>query len=150
MNTPDKSNPATSNPVQAARALIKEFQEQFAVFRDHQPLAIGIDKQLLARLPEIDRKVLRTALRIHTNSTPYLKAMGKATARFDLDGNAAAEVSEEHRNHATTTLNERFKKVAEQRKAQREAEHAQRQAEQAERRKTELEQLAAKFSRRNG
>lgn len=142
MNTPEKPNTAAPSPLPAARALLKEFQEKFAVFRDHQPLAIGIDKQLLARQPELDRKVLRTALRIHTNSTPYLKAMGKATVRFDLDGNAADEVSEEHRSHAATTLNERFKKVAEQRKAQREAEEAER------RRSAKLEQLAAKFSRR--
>lgn len=150
MTTSAKPTPATPNAVEAARALLKDFQEKFAVFRDHQPLAIGIDKQLLARLPDLDRKLLRTALRIHTNSTPYLKAMGKATVRFDLDGNAADEVSEAHRNHATTTLDERFKKVAEQRKAQREAEQAQREAEQAERRRSaKLEQLAAKFSRRS-
>lgn len=149
MNTPDHpaataATPASApSPLQAARVLLKELQQKFAVFRDHQPLAIGIDKQLLARQPEIDRKVLRTALRIHTNSTPYLKAMGKATTRFDLDGNTADEVSEAHREHATATLNERFKKVAEQRKAQREAEVADR------RRAEKLEQLAAKFSRRS-
>lgn len=139
------ANPAP-NPagaVQAARALLKEFQEKFAVFRDTQPLAIGIDKQLLARLPDLDRKVLRTALRFHTNSLRYLKAMEKATVRFDLDGNPADEVTEAHRSHASETIRERFKKDAEQRKAQR-------QADEAERRRTEkLGQLAAKFSRRS-
>lgn len=139
MNTPSSSAPS---PVQAARALLKELQEKFAVFRDHAPLAIGIDKEILARLPDIDRKALRTALRMHTHSLRYLRAMEKATSRLDLDGNAAAEVTEEHRKHASETLRERFKKDAEQRKAQREAEAA-------ERRRTEkLEQLTAKFSRR--
>ncbi|MGE5493236.1 MAG: ProQ/FINO family protein [Actinomycetota bacterium] len=130
------------NPVQAARALIKDFQEKFAVFRDSQPLAIGIDKQLLAQLPDLDRKVLRTALRFHTHSLRYLKAMEKATVRFNLDGTPADEVTDAHRAHASETIRERFKKDAEQRKAQR-------QAEEAERRRTEkLDQLAAKFSRR--
>lgn len=134
-------NPAA--PVQAARALLKEFQEKFAVFRDCQPLAIGVDKQLLARMPDLDRKVLRTALRFHTHSLRYLKAMEKATVRFDLDGNTADEVTEEHRNHASQTIRERFKQDAEKRKAQR-------QAEETERRRAEkLDQLAAKFSRRN-
>lgn len=133
---------AAPGPVQAARALLKEFQEKFVVFRDAQPLAIGIDKQLLARFPDLDRKALRMALRFHTNSVRYLKAMEKATARFDLDGNPTDEVTEAHRAHASETIRERFKKDAEQRRAQR-------QVEEAERRRSEkLEQLAAKFGRR--
>lgn len=143
MNTPTAPSPA-----QTARALIKELQEKFAVFRDCQPLAIGIDKQLLARLPELERKVLRTALGIHTNSLRYLKVMEKATTRFDLDGNAAAEVTETHRAHAAETMRERFKKDAEKRKALRDAEQAARKEAEAERLRTEkLGQLLAKFSR---
>jgi ProP effector len=152
MNT---SSPAPS-PVQLARTLLKQFQEEFVVFREYQPLAIGIDKQLAARLPELNRKVLRIALGIHTNSLRYLKGMEKATVRFDLDGNQAAEVTEEHRAHATELLRERLKKEAERRKVQREAEQAQRKAEQAQReaeeaerqRAEKLNQLTAKFSRR--
>lgn len=150
MNTPNPAPsqeaapaPTPAPSVQAARALLKELQEKFAVFRDAQPLAIGIDKQLLARLPDLDRKVLRTALRFHTHSLRYLKSMEKAMVCFDLDGNPADEVTEAHRSHASETIRERFKKDAEQRKAQR-------QAEEAEKKRTEkLGQLAAKFSRRS-
>ena len=42
-----------TSPAQDARALIKKLQEEFAVFRDYSPLAIGIDRQLLARQPEL-------------------------------------------------------------------------------------------------
>lgn len=141
MNTPTPPS-STPSPVQTARALLKEFQEKFPVFHDCAPLAIGIDKQLLAQLPELDRKTLRTALRLHTNSLRYLRGMEKATVRFDLDGKAAAEVTEEHRKHASETLRERFRKDAEQRRAQREAEETER------RRAEKLEQLTTKFSRR--
>jgi len=145
MNTPVV---ATPNPVQTARVLLKELQEKFAVFRDYLPLAIGIDKQLIARLPELNRKTLRIALGMHTNSLRYLKGMEKATVRFDLDGNNADEVTEVHRAHASETLRERFKKNAEQRKAQRVAEAAQLAAEKAARQHAEkLSQLTAKFSR---
>jgi len=145
MNTPVV---ATPNPVQTARVLLKELQEKFAVFRDYLPLAIGIDKQLIARLPELNRKTLRIALGMHTNSLRYLKGMEKATVRFDLDGNNADEVTEVHRTHASETLRERFKKNAEQRKAQRVAEAAQLAAEKAARQHAEkLSQLTAKFSR---
>jgi ProP effector len=124
--------------------LLKEFQEKFEVFRDCMPLAIGIDKQLIARIPEIDRKVLRIALGMHTNSSRYLRRMAKATNRVDLDGNSADEVPEAHRTHAAEILKERAKKEADQRKAQREAAAA----EEAELKRAEkLSQLAEKFSR---
>jgi ProP effector len=148
--TPASTPASTPSPGQSARVLIKEFQEKFAVFRECKPLAIGIDKQLLALHPELNRKVLRIALGIHTNSLQYLKGMEKATVRFDLDGNTADEVTEAHRTHAAEILRERFKKNAEQRKAQREAQNAQRKAEEAARQHAEkLNQLAAKFSRGN-
>ena len=128
---------------QAARALLKELQKQFAVFGNNLPLAIGIDKQLIARLPELDRKVLRNALGIHTNSMRYLRNMEKATVRFDLDGTNAGEVTDTHRAHASTILRDRFKKEAERRKAQRDADESARQHAE------KLSQLAAKFSRQS-
>lgn len=124
MNTPNQSG---STPILDARALLKELQNSFAVFRDHAPLAIGIDKQILSKQPDLNRKCLRIALGMHTNSLRYLKTMEKATHRFDIEGNTVAEVSEEHRKHASETLRERFKKDAERKKAQREAEAQERQ-----------------------
>lgn len=144
--TPDTSSEApTAAPAgPSPRALLKKLQADFAVFRDSKPLAIGVDKQLQARLPEVERKVLRIALGIHTNSLRYLKAMEKATVRFDLDGNTADEVTDAHRSHASEAVRERLKKDAEKRKAQRAAEAA----EAAERQRTEkLGQLLAKFGR---
>ena len=128
-------------PAQTPRSLLKKLQADFAVFRDSQPLAIGIDKQLLARMPEIQRKILRVALGIHTNSMRYLKVMEKATVRFDLDGNSIDEVTDEHRKHASETIRERLKKEAEKRKAERAAEAAERQ------RTEKLGQLLEKFGR---
>lgn len=148
---------ATPNPFQSARILLKELQEKFTVFGEFLPLAIGIDKQLIAQSPDVSRKALRTALGIHTNSLRYLKGMEKATVRFNLDGSNADEVTDVHRAHATTTLKERFKKNAEQRKAQRQVEETQRKAEAAQKQAAEAElqraeklnQLAEKFSRKN-
>jgi ProP effector len=128
-------------PIHDARQLLKEFQATFPVFRDCLPLAIGIDKQLLARLPGLDRKALRSALGMHTHSTRYLKTMEKATQRVNLDGQPANEIDAAHRSHAAELLKERLKKQAEQRKAQREAEILARQ------RAEKLDQLVEKFGR---
>ena len=130
-----------ANPGQNARALLKTLQESFPVLRECSPLVIGIDKQLLERLPDVDRKTLRIALGMHTHSLRYLKTMEKATQRFDLDGNAGAEVMASHRSHATEVLRERFRKDAERRQAHREAEAQERQ------RSEKLRQLVEKFDK---
>ncbi len=143
------------NPVQSARLLLKQLQQTFPAFRDCLPLAIGIDKQLIARQSELPRKILRIALGQHTNSLRYLKAVEKAATRFDLDGQPAEAITEEHRKRAASLVRERFKKEADQRKAHRAIQDAERvaaaaaQAEQeaARMRSEKLQQLAAKFSR---
>ena len=137
--------PAAAPAGLTARALLKQFQEQFPPFRDCLPLSIGIDKQILARLPDLDRKLMRTALGIHTGSLRYLRMMEKAKIRYDLDGTAGAEVTQTHRDHATQVLQQRFKKEAERKKAERDAAAA----EEANRLRLEkLNQLTAKFSRK--
>lgn len=139
---------SAETPAKAAltpRSLLKQLQTQFPAFRDFLPLAIGIDKQLLAVMPELDRKTMRTALGIHTGSLRYLKVMEKAKQRHDLDGTAGAEVTDEHRAHATLVIKERHKKEAERKKAEREAAAAE---EAARVRADKLNQLTAKFSRK--
>ncbi|MBC7455113.1 MAG: ProQ/FinO family protein [Massilia sp.] len=142
----------------SARTLLKQLQHQFPAFRDCLPLSIGIDKQLLARMPELDRKTMRTALGIHTGSLRYLRVMEKASLRYDLDGTAGAEVSETHRLHAKEVMQQRLKKEAERKKAERDAEKVERAAVQVAREAAQAEeatrlhqekllQLASKFAR---
>ena len=139
MTTPTTPTP----PAQEARNLLKSLQDKFQVFRDYMPLAIGIDKQLLAQEADLNRKILRLALGMHTNSFRYLKSMESAKQRFNLDGSDAGEVPEEHRKHASEILRERFKKEVARRKAQKEAEAQERQ------RAEKLNQLMQKFGKKN-
>ena len=134
---------------QKARALLKTLQETFPVFRDYSALAIGVDKLLLTQQPDLERKVLRLALGMHTNSARYLKTMEKARHRVDLAGNVVAEVPEEHRKHASEVIRERFKKDAERRKALREAEALEKQRAAIENQRAEkLSQLVEKFGKK--
>ncbi|MER2505687.1 MAG: ProQ/FINO family protein [Azonexus sp.] len=138
----------TESPVDA-RALLKDLQGRFDVFRNFSPLAIGIDKQLIAQEPDLNRKALRLALRSHTMSTRYLKEMQTASMRLNLDASAAGEVTDEARTHSGEMLRERFKKQAEQRKAEQESARAAQEAARAEQRRLEkLGQLTEKFGRR--
>ena len=138
-------------PGQEARRLLKSLQETHAVFKEIKPLAIGIDKQLLALDANINRKTLRLALGMHTNSFRYLKSMEKATQRFNLDGSPAGEVPEGHRKHASEILRERSKKEAERHQAEaatRKAEAEKKAAQEAEKLRTEkLNRLVQKFAR---
>jgi ProP effector len=136
---------AAGADAQSPRALLKQLQQQFVAFRNCLPLAIGIDKQVLARMPGLNRKTMRAALGIHTGSMRYLRAMEKATVRYDLDGNPGAEVTDTHRQHAKELLQERFKKEAERKKAEREAAA---QAEADRKRQEKLQLLASKFAKR--
>ncbi|MFN4327215.1 MAG: ProQ/FINO family protein [Azonexus sp.] len=132
----------TSEKAIDPRALLKDLQARFEVFRSFSPLAIGIDKQVFAQLPDVSKKALRLAMRSHTISTRYLKEMEKGTIRRNLDGTPAGDVTDENRQHAAELLRERFKKQAEQRKA------AAAEARAEQRRQEKLTALAEKFSRK--
>jgi len=137
------TNPA-SKPVRR-NALLERLQLEFAVFRDFKPLAIGIHKQLMERMPDLDKNKVRIAMHSHTASTRYLKALIAGAPRFDLDDQPAGEVSEEQQEVAVKTLRDRIKQVKDRQKA----EAAQRKAdEEAAKRQEKLEQLAEKFSKR--
>jgi ProP effector len=128
----EKPSPARRN------ATLEALSATYPVFRDGKPLALGIHKVLLARQPELGKDNIRTALRIHTASTRYLKTLSQAEQRFDLDGQIAGEVTEEQRAQALTEVKERLRKANERRKEEAAAKQ----------RQEKLTQLAAKFNTR--
>ncbi|MCB1927549.1 MAG: osmoprotectant transporter activator [Rhodocyclaceae bacterium] len=135
-------NAKASPAKEAARKLLRQLQKQFPVIEQARPLAIGIDREITAAVPEIDAKTLRAALRMHTGSTRYLKAMASERRRYNLTGEATDALNDEHRKRAQGMLDERNKR--------REKEARERREQAAESRRTEkLQQLAARFSRDN-
>ena len=119
-------------------ATLERLHAEFPVFRDFLPLAIGIHKMLMERLPDLDKAQLRTALHHHTATTRYLKALVEGAPRMGLDGNAAGVVTAEQQVQAAETLRERLRKAAERRRAD----------EEAQKRQAKLQQLAEKFNTR--
>lgn len=144
----DAPKPANAPAAIDPRALLTLLQTSSVTFRDYKPVALRIDKAVAARFPEVDRKVIRGAMRIHTTSTRYLKSMEKGTHRFDLDGVENGEVSEEHRAHAAQTLKERFAESARKKREKQKLDEQRQREEEAERRKAEkLQQLVGRFSK---
>lgn len=149
---PPMSESAPKSP-RPRNAVLETLAASFSVFRDGLPLAIGIHKTIRERLPEIEPQQLRAAMRIHTASTRYLKALSQAAVRVDLDGGPAGEVTAEQRQQAVDTLRERFRSQAERHRAaqliQKQAQQQQELAQQQERQRQEkLLLLAAKFNSR--
>lgn len=140
--------PATTKS-SSHNVLLETLSAQFDVIRQARPLALGIHKTIIERLPEIDTTQLRLAMKIHTASTRYLKALLTTRERFDLDGKPNGEVSDEQREIANIALRERFRKAADRRNAEQLAsKEAQRQHEARQKHQEKLAQLAARFNSR--
>jgi ProP effector len=144
LSRPDK-HMNKHDPKPARRnVLLENLGQHFAVLREAKPLALGIHLALIQRFPEVSSKELRTALRIHTSSTRYLKALTSGGTRFDLDENPSGEVSKEQREAAAKELQDRFAKGAERK---RQEEQARKTREEQERRQEKLNALADKFKK---
>ena len=131
-------NTSTPGPARRPDPVLATLTSTFAVFRAGLPLAIGIHKAIKTRLPDVGEAALRMTLKAYTASTKYLKAVANGKQRFDLDGQVAGDITPEQRAQALTTLKERFRKAAEQKRAEQAAQE----------RQEKLQQLAEKFNRR--
>jgi len=70
-----------------------------------KPVKLRVQADIQERAPgKFSKAQLSAFLRRHTGSTGYLIALTQAKTRFDLDGNPAGEISEEHLNAAKEEL----------------------------------------------
>jgi ProP effector len=136
-------------PAAAADLLRQHFPALFA--GPAKPFKLRIQQDIQARAPGVFSKgTLSAYFRRHTGSTAYLIGLSKATHRFDLDGQPAGELSDEHKQAALAELarrrqitREREQQAhAQQREQQREAQRAQ-MAQQAEQQQARLARACA-------
>ena len=70
-----------------------------------KPVKLRIQADIQERAPgKFSKAQLSAFLRRHTGSTGYLIALTQAKTRFDLDGQPAGEITEEHLNAAREEL----------------------------------------------
>lgn len=122
--TPDAPAPAAEpsgmSPADCAAELKQRFPALFG--GEPKPLKLRIQTDIQERAPGVFTKTaLSGFFRRYTHATAYLIAVTKAQSRFDLDGNPAGELSEEHRQIAETELARRRAIVKERREAEAQA-----------------------------
>jgi hypothetical protein len=94
---------APMTPADCAQQLKQRFPALFT--GPAKPLKLKIQADIQQRAPGVfSRQVLSAFFRRHTGSTSYLIALTKAPHRFDLDGQPAGEISDEHRQVAAEEL----------------------------------------------
>jgi len=131
---PDAATPTTPakagrdlSPAACAELLKQHFPALFG--GQPKPLKLRIQADIAQRAPGVFSKASMSAFfRRYTGSTAYLISLGKASQRFDLDGQPAGELSEEHRQLARDELTRR-RQVTREREQQAQV---QQQAQQAE------------------
>jgi sRNA-binding protein len=134
--------PAELSPAACGDLLKQHFPALFT--GAPKPLKLRIQADIQQRAPGIfSKNALGAFFRRYTGSTGYLIALGKASQRFDLDGQGAGELSEEHRQLARDELARRRQLTRERDLVAQSQQQARQQALQAE----QAEQLQARQAR---
>lgn len=114
------------SPAACGARLTELFPALFGTDGPPKPIKLRIHVDLQARAPGVfTRRVLGPFFARYTTSNAYLKALSTATQRFDLDGQPAGEVTEEHRAAALTELARRREIAIAKRAAERGAQRPQ-------------------------
>ena len=95
---------AEKNSILRARAFLLELKTQYILFRKHMPLSVGIEKELYAKFPQQSKRIINTALYLHTHNHRYLKKLQESTSRFNLEGTVASTVDTAAKQIAKDTL----------------------------------------------
>lgn len=125
-------------PAATAARLAELFPALFA--GAPKPLKLRIQIDIQERAPGVfSKQALAAFFRRHTGGTAYLIAVSKGQQRFDLDGQPAGELSEEHRQVAADELARRRALGKAKREQADQAQHqAQQQAQQERRNRATL------------
>ncbi len=117
------------SPAATGARLAELFPALFAA--PARPIKLRIQADIQARAPgAFTKKGLSLFLHRHTTSTAYLRSLVASPTRFDLDGQPAGDIAEEHREAAKLEVERRRAIVEAKRAAERDA-LRQRQREQA-------------------
>ena len=90
-----KSAVQTMNKKKQTDMIAEHIYHKYDVFKRFKPLALGIDQDLVAALPQFDPALIARVLANHCRRPRYLKALARGGKRFDLNNRFKGEVSPE-------------------------------------------------------
>ena len=90
---------------------------KFDVFKRFKPLALGIDQDLIAAMPQYDSALIMRVLANHCRRPRYMKALARGGKRFDLNNRFKGEVTPEEQ--AIAAQNPMVKEMLEKQAARR-------------------------------
>jgi hypothetical protein len=100
--------PPKTPPSELRARELSDSLNNFTVWRDRLPLAIGIEKQLFRHIADLhlsaSKRVVNKLLHWHTHNRAYLLAVGRGGPRFNLDGTEAGAILPAEREHAGRIL----------------------------------------------
>ena len=95
---PPTKTPTTSPSELRIDALDKQLSAAFSIWRDYQPLALGIEKSLFrfiaAQHLSASKRVVQKLLKRHTAAQAYRENIQQQAMRYELDGSPAGEISQ--------------------------------------------------------
>ncbi|MBF0803976.1 MULTISPECIES: ProQ/FINO family protein [unclassified Neisseria] len=95
-----KSAVQTMSKKKQTDMIAEHIYNKYDVFKRFKPLALGIDQDLIAGLPQFDPALIARVLANHCRRPRYLKALARGGKRFDLNNRFKGEVSPEEQSIA--------------------------------------------------
>lgn len=117
-STAEPAEPVALTPVECGQRLAALFPALFA--GPPRPLKLRIHVDIQARAPGVfTRAALSAFMHRHTLANAYLRAVAQGGQRYDLDGQPAGELADEHRQAAVDELARRRERFLARRAAER-------------------------------
>lgn len=104
---------------------------KYEVFSRFKPLALGIERELVAALPQFDPALIARVLSNHCRRPRYIKALTRGGKRFNLQNRFQGEITPEEQQYAQQNpmMKEMMEKQAQRQKNTTETESVQVSAE---------------------
>ena len=102
------------NPIKVLTMLKQELSACFKKGNNKFPLAVGIDKEVIAHYENdsrFDIPTLKKAIEFYCNSTKYLSNVVMNVPRVDINGKLVSKVTEKEQAHAEKILKTRKVKI---------------------------------------
>ncbi|MCX8744632.1 osmoprotectant transport activator ProQ [Snodgrassella sp. B3882] len=113
-----KSAVQTMSKKKQTDMIAEHIYRKYDVFKYFKPLAIGIDQDLIAALPQYDAALIARVLANHCRRPRYIKSLARGGKRFDLNNRFKGEVSAEEKAIAQQHPSMQTAKAAEDAPAQ--------------------------------